>query len=293
MMNDRDCVNFAPGANCRRGALPIVAAVGLLLMSAGPAAAHIEVFTDAPVQAGTGPVTLHFMAESESPTVGIVSVKTQLPQGVAPEDVALASAPEGWAMTMFAEGFEPGGPAVAPGVDAKYSVTVAQLPANTMELAFPTLQRYSDGREDAWIQPVTDALPDPRKPAPVLSVAPAPPGATTAATPSPTASGTAAAAPTASTDARTDEAADAAEDGSNTGTVVLVVVPVVVAIAAGAWVWRVLGRALANGADYYRPSRPARARRRWSVVARRSRPVVDRSILGCGRHDELDGCGHA
>src|SRR5215218_8852966 len=97
-------------------------------MSAGPAAAHIEVFTDAPVQAGTGPVTLHFMAESESPTVGIVSVKTQLPQGIAPEIVSLASAPEGWTMTLFAEGFELGGPSVAAGVEADCSVQSRYYP---------------------------------------------------------------------------------------------------------------------------------------------------------------------
>src|SRR5215218_6824445 len=153
-------------------------------MSAGPAAAHIEVFTDAPVQAGTGPVTLHFMAESESPTVGIVSVKTQLPEGIAPEDVSLASAPEGWVLTPFAEGFELGGPALAPGLDAEYGVTVAMLPADTTELPFKTLQRYADGREDAWIEPVTADVPNPERPAPVLSVAPAPAGAAAPSTPS-------------------------------------------------------------------------------------------------------------
>jgi hypothetical protein len=51
-----------------------------------------------------------------------------------------------------ADGFELGGPALVPGLDAEYSVTVAQLPADATELTFPTLQRYSDGREDAWIE---------------------------------------------------------------------------------------------------------------------------------------------
>src|SRR4051794_16198237 len=51
----------------------------VVLEDASPAAAHIEMFTDGPVQAGTGPVTLFFVAQSESPTVGILSVKTQLP----------------------------------------------------------------------------------------------------------------------------------------------------------------------------------------------------------------------
>jgi hypothetical protein len=126
-----------------------------------------------------------------------------LPVGIAPADVSLAGGPEGWALTPTADGFELGGTPLAPGVDAEYSVTVAQLPVDATELAFPTLQRYSDGREDAWIEPVTDALPNSENPAPVLSVAPAPPAATTAATPSPTASDTATVEPTASTNAQT------------------------------------------------------------------------------------------
>jgi hypothetical protein len=209
--------------------------VGLVLMSAGPAAAHIEVFTDAPVQAGTGPVTLHFMAESESSTVGIVSVKTQLPQGIAPENVSLASAPEGWAMTLFAEGFELGGPPVAAGVDAEYSVTVTLLPADVTDLPFKTLQRYADGTEDAWIELPSEAAPEPQMPAPVLTVAPAPPGA---ATPS-----TATAEATATSDgadpAAPAEASQSKDEESNTGTIALVAgLLVAVAIGAGAWFWR-------------------------------------------------------
>jgi hypothetical protein len=205
-------------------------------MGAGPAVAHIEVSAEG-AQAGAGPVTLSFMAESESPNVGIVGVKTQLPDGIAPADVSLAGGPEGWALTPTADGFELGGPALAPGLDAEYSVTVAQLPADATELAFPTLQRYSDGREDAWIEPVTDALPDPEKPAPVLTGAPAPPGATTAA-PSPTASVPTPAEPTDST-AQLDDVSQAADEDSNTGTIVLVVaLAAVVAIGTGAWAWR-------------------------------------------------------
>src|SRR5215218_35321 len=171
----------------RRGALTAASAVALLLLGAGPAAAHVEVASDGPAQAGTGPVTLVFTAESESRTAGIVSVKTQLPAGIVAGDVSLVSAPQGWALTSTADGFELGGPAIAPGLDAEYSLAVSQLPADTTELVFPTLQRYSDGHEDAWIEPVTDDVPEPAAPAPVLTVAPAPPGATTSAAPTATA----------------------------------------------------------------------------------------------------------
>ncbi|WP_142026133.1 DUF1775 domain-containing protein [Blastococcus colisei] len=209
--------------------------VGLVLMSAGSAGAHIEVFTDAPVQAGTGPVTLHFMAESESQTVGIVSVKTQLPEGIAPGDVALASGPEGWALTPTADGFELGGPPVAPGVDAEYSVTVALLPADSTELPFKTLQRYADGREDAWIELPSDAAPEPQMPAPVLTVTPAAPGAATPSAPTADETATSGSADTAAP----VEASQSTDEESNAGTIALVAgLLVAVAIGAGVWFWR-------------------------------------------------------
>ena len=219
-----------------RAPLVVVSAVGLVLMSAGPAAAHVEVSAEG-AQAGTGPVTLSFMAESESPSLGVVSVKTQLPDGIVPADVSLAGGPEGWVLTPTADGFELGGPALAPGLDAEYSVTVAQLPADATELVFPTLQRYSDGREEAWIEPVTADLPNPERPAPVLSVAPAPPGATapSAESSSPTATGT-------PTEVSTDAAEQAADEDSGTSTLVLALVVAAAVIIVGAAVWVVRRR---------------------------------------------------
>jgi len=234
-------VTSYPDSFCLRSAVTAVSVVGLVLIGAGPAAAHIEVSAEG-AQAGTGPVTMSFMAKSESPSAGIVSVKTQLPGGIAPADVSLAGAPEGWALTPTAGRFRTGRHPLAPGVDAEYSVTVAQLPADATELAFPTLQRYSDGREDAWIEPVTDALPDPEKPAPVLTVAAAPRGATSAA-PSPTASETAIVEPTAS-NAQPDESSQPTDGNSNTGTIVLVIgLLAVVVMGAGASAWRAHHRA--------------------------------------------------
>jgi hypothetical protein len=51
-------------------------------------------------------------------TLGIASVKTQLPVGIAPAMVTLAGAPKGWALTPTSDGFELGGPALAPGQSA-------------------------------------------------------------------------------------------------------------------------------------------------------------------------------
>ena len=226
------------GRLARRTAVTAPLTVGLLLVTAVPAGAHVEVSAEG-AQAGTGPVTVSFSAESESATVGIVGMKTQLPRGIAPADVSLASGPAGWVLTPTADGFELAGPGIGAGVDAKYSVTIAQLPADTTELVFPTLQRYADGREDAWIEPVTDALPNPDSPAPVLTVEPPPPGVTTTTAPT-----TAPTTDSAETPAPTEAARPTTDEESNTWTIAIVTgLLAAAASGAGVWVWRARRRA--------------------------------------------------
>lgn len=170
----------------RRAAATVLTGAVLLAAGTGTAAAHVHV--DAPgAVAGTGPVTLGFSAASEA-AAGITAMRTQLPAGISPADVSLASGPAGWALTPTPGGFQVGGPALPSGQDAEYAVTVATLPAGVTELAFPTVQVYADGTEDAWIEPEVPGGPQPELPAPVLAVAPgtaAPPPPAPATTPAP------------------------------------------------------------------------------------------------------------
>ncbi|WP_143018829.1 DUF1775 domain-containing protein [Geodermatophilus sp. DSM 45219] len=154
----------------RRAAATALLGAALFAAGTGTAAAHVHV--DAPgATAGSGPVTLEFSGASEA-DAGIAGMRTQLPAGIAPGDVTLASGPAGWTLTPTAQGFEVGGPALASGEDVAYGVTVATLPAGVTELAFPTVQVYADGTEDAWIEPEVPGGPEPEMPAPVLAVAP-------------------------------------------------------------------------------------------------------------------------
>lgn len=170
----------------RRAAATVLTGAVLLAAGTGTAAAHVHV--DAPgAVAGTGPVTLGFSAASEA-AAGITAMRTQLPAGISPADVSLASGPAGWALTPTPGGFQVGGPALPSGQDAEYAVTVATLPAGVTELAFPTVQVYADGTEDTWIEPEVPGGPQPELPAPVLAVAPgtaAPPPPAPATTPAP------------------------------------------------------------------------------------------------------------
>lgn len=80
----------------QRAAIVAPVTLGLSFVGLAPASAHVEASAEG-AQAGTGPVTVSFVAEAESATAGIVGVKTQLPAGIAPDAVSLASGPAGWA----------------------------------------------------------------------------------------------------------------------------------------------------------------------------------------------------
>ncbi|MCA0143819.1 DUF1775 domain-containing protein [Blastococcus sp. LR1] len=218
-----------------------VVLLGLVLAGAGPASAHMEATAEG-AQAGTGPVTVAFSAAAESDTAGIVGVKTQLPAGILPGSVSLASGPAGWILTPTADGYEIGGPAIAPAVDAEFSIAIARLPRDVTELPFKTLLRYSDGREDAWIELPSPANPEPENPAPTIAVAPAPADATTAATPSSPAPATPGTEGALSAEAQDEPAEVSAEDqSSTTGPTVAIVVLVAAALAGAFWFWRSRG----------------------------------------------------
>jgi Domain of unkown function (DUF1775) len=146
----------------------------------------------------------------------------------------LAAGPPGWTLTPTAEGFDVGGPALPSGEDVEYAVTVASLPAGVTELAFPTVQVYADGTEDAWIEQEVPGAPEPEQPAPVLAVAPGTAVPSTPASPAPAPTvESEPAQPTASAPA---PAAAAEDEGTGTGWLVAVAgVAALAAVAGGLW----------------------------------------------------------
>ncbi|MEV5533795.1 DUF1775 domain-containing protein [Streptomyces prunicolor] len=221
----------------RRLTLVTAATATAVLLTAGPAAAHVEVESDK-AQALAENVEIAFDAESESSTAGVTKIRVVLPAGIAPADVAYGEGPKGWKFTAAADGYTVEGPAVKAGANAEYSVVVKQLP-DAKELAFKTLQTYSDGRTDRWIELDESG----ENPAPVLKLKAAAPGAKPI-TPSPTKTGTGTGTGTAASPSPTPEetepsaspAAQAVEkddDGLSTGAWVGIGLTVVV-VAGGA-----------------------------------------------------------
>ncbi|WP_210584075.1 DUF1775 domain-containing protein [Streptomyces sp. GESEQ-35] len=160
----------------RLGALTAVA-FAAAVATAGPAAAHTEVEAEGAQALGQN-VALTFTAESESASAGITGLEVILPKGITPGDVTYKEGPDGWKLAPSGRGYTVSGPKLAVGEDAEYVVTVRQLP-DAKSLVFKTLQSYSDGQVDRWIE-LDDTGGDDHghgHPAPRLDLKPAAPGA--------------------------------------------------------------------------------------------------------------------
>ncbi|MFJ3658727.1 DUF1775 domain-containing protein [Streptomyces nigra] len=238
----------------RRFVLAGAVALTVTLALAAPAAAHAEVEADKP-QALAENVTLSFVSEAESDSAGFTELRVVLPEGIAPADVTLAEGPKGWKLTATKDGYTVGGPALKAGVDGEHKIKVRQLP-DAKELAFKTVETYSDGEVSRWIEVPTGGK-EPEQPAPVLKLKAADPGAkpvspsptaTQSATPSAAASGpsttpTEADASSAASDTAADE-----DDGMSSGALAAVIVVALLVLGGGAW-WLVKRRASASSSS--------------------------------------------
>ncbi|WP_411148055.1 DUF1775 domain-containing protein [Streptomyces sp. A30] len=231
----------------RRLTVAAAAALTAVLLTAVPAAAHVEVESDK-AQALAENAELTFVAESESATAGITELRVVLPEGVAPADVTYGEGPKGWAFTANDDGYTVKGPAVKVGEDAEYSVVVRQLP-DAKELAFKTLQTYSDGKIDRWIELGESSGGGHGNEAPVLELKAAAPGAkpvspsagkseSPSASPTPTAEETAVSPSPQAADTEKDD-----DGGLSAGAWTGIVAAVLVAIAAVVFVVRRRGSA--------------------------------------------------
>lgn len=234
----------------RRLAVATAAAATAVLLTAVPATAHVEVEADT-AQALAENVHLAFSAESESATAGITQLRVILPEGISPSDVTYEEGPDGWKFAATNDGYTVKGPALKTGADAEHSVVVRQLP-DAKELVFKTLQTYSDGKVDRWIE--LGESDDGHghghgNEAPVLELEPAAPGATTVGpTPSPSQSPSPAPTPTATQGggSATPQAADSEQDddsGLSTGAWIGIAAAVLLVVGAIAFAVRRRGSA--------------------------------------------------
>ncbi|MFM9596053.1 DUF1775 domain-containing protein [Streptomyces scabiei] len=223
-----------PIRTAHRPALAVAAALTTALISPTPASAHAEVESET-ARALAENVTLAFTSEAESDTSGFTHLRVVLPAGMAPGDITLADAPEGWKLKRAADGYTVAGPALDTGVDAEHSVRVRRLP-DAEQLVFKTVETYDDGRISRWVElPSGDV--EPEQPAPVLDLRPASSdtsssssGPSASAVPTPTSTASAGAAP-----AETEGTAAGQDDSRPLGLFAGSAVAVLLALGGGAW----------------------------------------------------------
>ncbi|MGW0842357.1 DUF1775 domain-containing protein [Streptomyces sp. NPDC002787] len=235
---------LAPGMR-RLGVLTTVA-FAVAVAAAGPAAAHAEVEAEG-ARALDQNVELTFSAESESTSAGITELEVILPEGIVPADITYKEGPDGWKFAPTERGYTVSGEKLAVGEDVEYVVTVRQLP-DAKTLVFKTLQSYSDGKVDRWIE-LDDAGEDDHghghgHPAPSLDLKAAAPGAKLVSpTPSPSEEPTTAAPSPEPSDPTSAPSAEPAADGTDgdDGLPVAVFVGIgaaVLVLGGGAWWFR-------------------------------------------------------
>ncbi|MFH9548435.1 DUF1775 domain-containing protein [Streptomyces sp. NPDC017435] len=246
----------------RRLVLAAALALTAGLALATPAAAHAEVEADKP-QALAENVTLSFVSEAESEAAGFTELRVVLPEGIVPADVTLGEGPKGWKFTATKDGYTVAGPALKAGVDAEHKIRIRQLP-DAEELAFKTVETYSDGEVSRWIELPADGK-EAEQPAPLLKLKAAAPGAKAvgpgptaaqsatagAAAPTPSAATPSAAAPSAAASAAdtSSAAADTASDedsGMSSAALVAGIVVVLLVLGGGAW-WLLRRRTASSG----------------------------------------------
>ena len=174
-----------------------VGAIGVVAFAA-PAFAHVDVEPAEAPQGSTTTIALKIANETDA--TDTVKVDVKLPDDSPIASVTVELMEGGWTSQVVKR---PGtdtvseviwtGGKIAPNEDAEFKMTLGPLPTDVTELAFPTIQTYSDGKEVAWIEPTPPSGEEPARPVPTLKLTAAQGGSTTAPTttsPSTTASST-------------------------------------------------------------------------------------------------------
>lgn len=170
----------------RRAALGSALAAAAVLTAAGAASAHVTVHPDSYAEGATDGA-LTFRVPDEDDTASTTKVQLFLPTDH-PLLGVLVSPHDGWTAKVTTTRLKTPvktddgtitdavseitwtGAKIAPGRYEDFDVAFGQLPDDTGQLAFKTLQTYSDGKVVRWIEEAEQGEEEPENPAPVLKL---------------------------------------------------------------------------------------------------------------------------
>jgi uncharacterized protein YcnI len=172
----------------RRARLVLVPAVAtaVVALAALPASAHVTISPDTAAQGG-GDVQLTFRVPNEETNASttqlqvafptdhpIASVLVQpMPGWTAKVDTATLSTPihtDDGDISQVVSQITWSGGSIAPGQYGAFTVLLGQLPSGTSQIAFKSVQTYSNGDVVRWIDLTQAGQPAPDHPAPVLTL---------------------------------------------------------------------------------------------------------------------------
>ncbi|PWU53116.1 hypothetical protein DLJ46_01775 [Micromonospora globispora] len=189
---------FRPRRSATAAALALAAVATAVLGFAGPASAHVSVNPSEATQGGYG--RFAFRAPNESDRASTTKVEVVLPEN-APVGSVSTMPVAGWTVTVEKRKVNPpidvhgsqlteavskltwtasGDAAIKPGQFQEFPVSMGPLP-QVDRMVFKTLQTYSDGAVQRWIEEPTPGAAEPEDPAPVLTLTAASPSAAPAA----------------------------------------------------------------------------------------------------------------
>ncbi|MFF7544510.1 YcnI family protein [Streptomyces canus] len=173
-------------ASLRRIGLGGALAAAAVLTAAGAASAHVTVHPDSYAKGATDGA-LTFRVPDESDTTSTTKVQLFLPTDH-PLLGVLVSPHDGWTakvtdtklrtpvktddgtITDAVSEITWTGGKIGPGQYEDFDVAFGQLPDDTAQLTFKTLQTYSDGKVVRWIEEAAQGDEEPENPAPVLKL---------------------------------------------------------------------------------------------------------------------------
>jgi periplasmic copper chaperone A len=196
----------------RRGAVASALAAAAVLLLAGPASAHVTVGADDTARGADNAIlTIRVPTEEDNSVTTKIDIKFPTKNPIA----SVKPAPKpGWTVSTKTIKFNPpiktddgivtdgvgevvytatsNANGIPVGGFEAFQILVGPLP-DAADVAFPTVQTYSNGKTVGWVEPITDHNNPPDNPAPVLSLtaASADTGQATAGSAAPTATASA------------------------------------------------------------------------------------------------------
>lgn len=187
----------------RRIGIVGAATTATVLLFAGPSLAHITVSPDSVVAGSTDVLTFH--VPNEEAKADTVQVDVQIPTDHPIAQLLVAPAP-GWTASVktitlakplvtddgkFTQAVSEviwSGGKIAPGQFQNFSISADPMPTGESQVAFKTIQTYSNGDVVRWIDLKQPGQPDPEHPAPTVALTTATTATTPAKSSTPTAS---------------------------------------------------------------------------------------------------------